>query len=192
MTELEVMQRAKMYMDKLARGIDPTTGREVPWDSTLNNPRLGRCFAYVSEVLGRVIDNGGTVGKVSKTAEFSITPEQLSRVRISDYPVRITELTQNLYQAVNDPQMKQLSTTKITQWLIDRELMVKQTGPEGKSQRIPTQRGLQMGMSTQRRQSRDGEYLAVYYDRRMQLFILDHLSEILADQPRNTDGSTAP
>lgn len=29
MTELETMQRAKMYLDKLARGIDPITGRQI-------------------------------------------------------------------------------------------------------------------------------------------------------------------
>ena len=37
MTELEIMQRAKMYIDKLAQGIDPITDREVPEDSVLNN-----------------------------------------------------------------------------------------------------------------------------------------------------------
>ncbi len=37
MAELEVMQRAKMYMDKLAQGIDPISGCEMSEDSTLNN-----------------------------------------------------------------------------------------------------------------------------------------------------------
>ena len=44
MTELETMQRAKMYLDKLAQGIDPISGDEVPEDSVLNNVRLARCF----------------------------------------------------------------------------------------------------------------------------------------------------
>ena len=62
MTELETMQRAKMYLDKLAQGIDPITDREVPEDSVLNNVRLARCFFYVSDVLSKVIDNGGVIG----------------------------------------------------------------------------------------------------------------------------------
>ena len=49
MTELETMQRAKMYLDKLAKGIDPITDQEVPEDSLLNNVRLARCFFYVSD-----------------------------------------------------------------------------------------------------------------------------------------------
>ena len=48
MTELETMQRAKMYLDKLAQGIDPISGQEIPNDSVLNNVRLARwlflCF----------------------------------------------------------------------------------------------------------------------------------------------------
>ena len=52
MTELETMQRAKMYLDKLAQGTDPITNQEVPEDSVLNNVRLARCFFYVSDVLG--------------------------------------------------------------------------------------------------------------------------------------------
>ena len=61
MTDLEIMQRAKMYMDNLAQGIDPISGQEVPNDSVLNNVRLARCFFYVSGVLDQVIANGGRV-----------------------------------------------------------------------------------------------------------------------------------
>lgn len=48
MTELEIMQRAKMYMEKQAQGIDPISDQEIPEDSVLNNVRLARCFFYYS------------------------------------------------------------------------------------------------------------------------------------------------
>ena len=182
MTELETMQRAKMYMDKLAQGIDPITNQEVPEDSVLNNVRLARCFFYVSDVLGKVIANGGAVGQISETLDFAITPEQLASVQVSDYPIRVTEFTEALYQAVNNPTMKKLNTTKITEWLILKGLMMKETGTDGKIHRVPTDRGLQMGMSTRLRQSRDGEYQAVYYNRNMQQFLLDNLSAILMEK----------
>lgn len=185
MTELETMQRAKMYMDKLAQGIDPITGQEVPEDSMLNNVRLARCFFYVSDVLGQVIANGGVVGQRVKQLDFSITPEQLACVPLFDYPIRVTEFTENLYQAVNNPDMKKLSATKITDWLISQALMAKVSGADGKTHRVPTDRGLQMGMSTRLRQSRDGEYQAVFYDRNMQRFLLAHLPDILSDPQRS-------
>ena len=80
MTELEKIERAKMYMDKLSRGIDPITDREVPEDSSLNTVRLTRCFFYVSDILGKVIANGGVIGGKPKLRSFTITPEQISRV----------------------------------------------------------------------------------------------------------------
>ena len=79
MTELETMQRAKMYLDKLAQGIDPISGEEMEQDSVLNNVRLARCFFYVSGVLEQVIANGGEVGQVARNADFFITPEQLAQ-----------------------------------------------------------------------------------------------------------------
>ena len=82
MTELETVQRAKMYMDKLAQGIDPISGQELPEDSALNNVRLARCFFYVSGILEQVIQNGGQVGAVEKV-DFMITPEQLANVKVS-------------------------------------------------------------------------------------------------------------
>ena len=182
MTELETMQRAKMYLDKLAQGIDPITGREMPEDSVLNHVRLARCFCYVSDVLGRMIANGGTVGQITRNVDFSITPEQLARVQIKDYPVRITEFTDVLYQAVADPQMKKPGVKRITDWLTEKGFMTQSTGQDGRYHRIPTEYGFRMGMSTRLRQSKDGEYQAVYYDRNMQRILLDHVPVIFAQK----------
>ena len=62
MTELEIMQRAKMYVDKLANGINPLTDQPAPEGDTVNQVRISRCLFYVSDVLRRVIENGGQVG----------------------------------------------------------------------------------------------------------------------------------
>ena len=179
MTELETMQRAKMYMDKLARGIDPITDRALPADSALDQPRLARCFLYVSDVLGRVIANGGNIGAAPKLQAFRITPEQLAQVRISREPVRVTQLVDLIAAAVNDPGMKKLSTTVITNWLMEKGFLEKLTTPEGKSQRVPTANGLRLGLSTQIRQGQYGDYQAVFYSPEAQRFVLDHLMEML-------------
>ena len=59
MTDLETMQRAKMYIDKLAQGINPLDDSAIPEGDIINNVRLSRCLFYVSDVLRQVIDNGG-------------------------------------------------------------------------------------------------------------------------------------
>ena len=72
MTELETLERAKIYMEKLANGINPIDGSVIPDEDVVNNVRLSRCFFYVSDVLRQVIENGGvTPQKKSKKEPFS-------------------------------------------------------------------------------------------------------------------------
>ena len=178
MTELETMQRTKMYLDKLAQGIDPITCREVQEDSVLNNVRICRCLNYVSGVLEQVIANGGAVGKREGTP-FVIDRGRMASIRLTDVPVSLTEFTGNIVACMNDPNMKRPSPTKITAWLVSRGLMELSTDPEGKQRRQPTEAGLRAGLSTAMRNGQNGAYLAVYYDSNIQRMILDHLEEIL-------------
>ena len=69
MTELETMQHAKNYLDKLAQVIDPLIGQKVPGDDVINNVRISRCLFYVSVVLRQVIENGCIQVKTVKNSE---------------------------------------------------------------------------------------------------------------------------
>lgn len=181
MTDLEVMQRAKKYMDRLAQGIDPITGNEMPEDSLLNNVRLARCFFYVSGILQQGIDNGGTVGnkqQKKKKNSFVVTPQLLSRLAPAEHPLRISEFVGMLAAATDDPNTKRPSTTAMTDWLLSKGFMEKVPNAEGKQQRVPTEAGRRIGMYTETRQGQYGEYLAVYYSPEAQRFLLDHLEEI--------------
>lgn len=179
MTELETMERAKMYLDKLSHGIDPLTERELPSDTALNQVRLARCFAYVSEILGQVIANGGTVGGKAKLLPFAATPEQLKKVAISPEPVRVTQLVDRITEFAGKPQMKKLSTTIVTNWLLEKGFLEKQPNAEGKVGRVPTQSGRAIGISTETRMGQYGAYQAVFYNQEAQRFILEHLPEML-------------
>lgn len=193
MTELETMQRAKMYMDKLANGIDPIKDTELPGDSALNNVRLARCFFYVSDVLGRVIENGGNVGakpKTPKLPEFSATAEAVARVPISQEPLRITQFVEHINAVLGNPQMKKLSTTTITNWLLSKGILEKRAGADGNAQRLPTETGIMLGLFMEVRRGQYGEYTAVLYGAEAQKFILDNLEAILEEKrtaAENTD-----
>lgn len=178
MTDLEIMQRAKMYMDKLAQGIDPITGNEVPGDSLLNNVRLARCFLYVSGILQQVIDNGGSVGSKPKKNNFTVTPQMMSRLVPADHPLRVSDFTEILAAASDDPNTRRPSTTVITDWLLSKGFLEKVPNAEGKQRRVPTEAGRRIGIYAETRQGQYGEYLAVYYSVDAQQFLLDHLEEI--------------
>ena len=88
MTELEKIERAKMYMDKLANGINPIDDTMAPDDDLINNVRLSRCFFFVSDVLRQVIENGGTktaVNKKSKKLPLADTIEHIIGEILSEY-----------------------------------------------------------------------------------------------------------
>lgn len=186
MTELETMQRAKMYMEKLAQGVDPITNQEIPEDSVLNNVRLARCFFYVSDVLGRVIANGGFVGPKPQLRPFAIDTAHLAGIILSQEPVRVTQLVDMIHRAAGDSQMKKPNPTAITNWLVEKGFLEKQTMPDGKYRRVPTQRGMEIGLLTAVRQGANGEYIAVLYNIQAQRFVLDNLSAMLTEK---NDGS---
>ena len=85
MTELESMQRAKLYIDALANGYNPLSGQPVRDDDVVNQVRVSRCLLYVSGVLQKVIDNGGEVQKKkvprSQKAPFALLPEQIAQLK---------------------------------------------------------------------------------------------------------------
>ena len=172
MTELEIMQRAKMYLDKLAQGIDPISGQEIPNDSVLNNVRLARCFFYVSGILDQVIANGGRV--ISGEKNFYITQEEISRLQPSQEALRITQFADRITDGVHDPARKRLKATTITNWLVEKGFLEKRVDEAGKSKRLPTAAGEMQGKA--------GPYQAVYYGTNAQRFILDHLMDILREE----------
>lgn len=179
MTDLEVLQRARMYMELLAQGIDPVSGSPMSGGGFADPVRMGRCFSYVSGVLGKVIENGGYVGQWVRNKEFYLTPEQRASVPISVEPVRMRDFIETLYQAAGDREMKKISAVRISDWLVAQELLVKEMGPDGKMRRVPTERGRHVGLMVRERDGRDGPYQAVYYDSNAQRFLLDHLYEYL-------------
>ena len=94
MTDLEKIEYAKSFIDKLANGINPLDDSPIPDNDIANNVRLSRCFFYVSDILRQVIENGGITSPKKKTKNaFNITQEQLSRFSYSETPISISEIT---------------------------------------------------------------------------------------------------
>ena len=118
MTELETLERAKMYMEKLANGINPIDGSVIPDEDIVNNVRLSRCFFYVSDVLRQVIENGGvTPQKKTKKEPFSLTVEQRETFEFSAVPIPISEISKRINTLSTNEDMSTLSYAVIRDWL---------------------------------------------------------------------------
>lgn len=182
MTEIEKIQRAKMYIDKLANGIDPISDTELENDTILNNVRLARCFFYVSDVLSKVIENGGEVKISRKSSPFFITEEEIKSITVSDTAIAVSELCKLISNAVNNGSRGRLSATTVTGWLVSKGFLQVITTPDGKNKKIPTDIGSNLGIITERRTSLRGDYDVNLYNKQAQQFILDNLTAVLQEK----------
>ena len=148
MTELETMQRAKDYIDKLANGIDPLTGEAIKDDSVINNVRISRCLFYVSGILEKAIENGGEIGRKYILAQlpFTIAQHQLDRIYISEEPVGISVFAKRIGEVL-DENVKNIPATHITAWLCQNGYLTEET-VNNKKRKISTVKGETIGIVT--------------------------------------------
>lgn len=178
-TELDKLRRAKEYMDKLAEGIDPLDGKELPQDTILNNVRLSRCFFYVSSVLSQVIANGGSIGKPGAQEPFYITDEELARVEISDRPVSISLFVKAVNDAATHPGRKKLAVITVTSWLTKEGYLQAQETEPGKHRKVLTDKSASIGMSSEMRETARGAFEIMLYDKNAQRFLIENIPNIL-------------
>lgn len=184
MTELEKMQRAKMYIDKLANGINPIDDTPAADSDIINNVRLSRCLFYVSDVLRQVIDNHGVIGKSKSSKKaFSLSAESISKFSFSTTPIPVSEITKRFNALADLDAYYKLKHTAITSWLIEIGALESKGTTDGRSITRPTEQGKELGISTEKRTGMNGEYVVVVYNKEAQQFIVDNIEAITA----NTD-----
>lgn len=186
MTELEKIEYAKTYIEKLANGVKPLTGQAAPDSDLINNVRISRCLFYVSDILRQVVENGGISkhrGKAKKLP-FQLSYEERTKFCFSETPISISEIARRINELIDPKQMKKMSYKHISVWLIEMDALTVVIGEDGKPARRPTPTGMELGISTEQRQGQSREYTVVLYNRSAQQFIIDNLDAIADFMPR--------
>ncbi len=179
LNESEKILKAKSYLDKLANGINPITNELASENDTINNIHISRCLFYVSDVLRNLIENNNNPPKKKNSKiPFSVTPQQLANYVFDDNPITVTEITKKLNSLIDTEEMKGIKTTSITNWLIKINMLEYFADENGKNHKIPTENGIQLGITTQERLGMYGSYKVVLYDSNVQQFILDNIDTI--------------
>ncbi len=149
MTELEITMRAKSYIDSLAQGIDPISGKMAKEDDVINNLRISRCLYYVSGILQKVIDNGGEIQKVRKKRNdkmaFSLTDEQIVNLKPDAAELSVSKIVKIINEQIDDGAMKKLKVTTVTNWLVKMGFLEEIT-EMGRTVKMPTDAGSEIGM----------------------------------------------
>ena len=176
-TELEKLERARHYIEQLANGIDPISGRELPEDSALNQVRLSRCFFYVADVLGQAVVREKKAAKIP-LLPFALPAEQREQIPIESSAM-IRRFTDSINALVDLTAMSNLKTTAITGWLVARGYL-REDMYNGKRRKAPTEKGRAAGIADEPRQGQFGSYTATLYSEDVQRLMIAHLDEIIA------------
>lgn len=180
MTELEKMERAKMYIEKLANGINPLDNISIPENDIVNNVRISRCLFYVLELLGKAVERERKAEqKKIKKEKFNIDFETIQKFSFSDKPLPVSEIVERINSLIDTERMKKISYKHITEWLVSIDMLTVEVKPDGKTAKRPTESGREIGITTEERYSMYGNYTAVVYNRNAQEFIIDNIEAVM-------------
>ncbi len=180
MTELEKIEYAKMYIDKLANGINPLNNTPVPEDEVINQVKVSRCLFYVSDILRQVMNHGGIAQEKRKSQkQFSLPMKQKTKFEFSDRPISISELTKRINEIKPEENMKNLPYGWITSWLVQKELLEIKELEDGRLAKWPTELGQKAGITLEERKGLNKTYYVTVYDQTAQKFILGNLDAVI-------------
>ena len=175
MIDVEKLNSAKAWIEKLANGINPLNDELVKDDDLINNVHISRCLFYVSELLGE-IKTGTSVERRSRKQFFLSTNDAVN------IPISIPNGIANFVRLVNGyiPEgMKPLSAGQTIKWLRNEGLMKEVQKEDGHKTNLPTEKGYSIGITTEVQRNPEGiDYQRVVYSVDAQRFMLNNIEAI--------------
>ena len=175
MIDVEKLNSAKAWIEKLANGINPLNDELVKDDDLINNVHISRCLFYVSELLGE-INIGTSVERRSRKPFF------LSKNDAVNIPISIPNGIANFVRLVNGyiPEgMEPLSAGQTIKWLRNEGLMKEVQKEDGHKTNLPTEKGNSIGITTEVQRNPEGiDYQRVVYSVDAQRFMLNNIEAI--------------
>lgn len=184
MTDLETIKRVKMYIDKLANGINPLNNFILPQSDIVNNVHISRCLFYTSDILRQIIESDKNTDKTKKNnkkEDFYISFENIQKFSFSDTPVPASKIAEKINELNPNDNMKKFSYRQLTDWLVSIGMLYLKESYDGKTIKRPTENGSNLGITTELRHGTHGNYTVVLYNRDAQQFIIDNIDSIIAD-----------
>lgn len=195
MERIELVERAKMYLQLLSNGVHPVTGQSVPRDSAFVDPKVKRCFSFITEILDEYVELKAKVEQLEKEKEkntivvakkqvFTITQEQCSCIKLSKEPISVMALMKNINAVIDTETTEKLSSTRLNKWLVNRGLVASEKVKTVISKTVykPSDNAVRIGITEEAFvDKKSGEVKTqIKLEERAQLFIIENLEEIVA------------
>ncbi len=178
MTEYEELLRAGEYLDALASGRDPESGEPLsPGDA-----RWSECLSFVSDVIRRTASRVAPPPALEKrplrTKPLALSDAQRAAFPFSDKPISGSEFVKRVNALIGDPEMRRLSYTVFSTWLLDRGLLQWDYASDGMWVKRPTEAGRHSDIRVDARLGAGRVYHATLYGVRIQHFMIDAFDEV--------------
>ena len=160
------------WIKKLANGINPIDGSVLSDNDIVNNVHISRCLFYVADLIKEAGKHNSSPAK-QYDKEFYLSPEDLSRIYITESST-ISVFVKEINKVLPD-NMKPLSPSSVTKWLVRIGYLDEITKEDGHKTRIPSDLGKSIGITSEQKIGLNGEYFSVTYNANAQRFILENL-----------------
>lgn len=100
-------------------------------------------------------------------------------IPVSDEPVYISRITEKINSLIDNEKIQGLRPVTITKWLVEKGYLKEETSADGKKRKLPTEKGMQIGITSEIHHGQYGSYMALFYSQEAQRFLLDNLKEIV-------------
>lgn len=170
------------YVERIADGCNPVNNVPLENDDILNNPNIIRCMYFIKDVLEEVQKNGGMIGgKSGKGPALSFPVEVLdSFTYVEDKS--ITHVLNQIYEPIADMNVKKVSVTKVTATLKEEGYLLDEPNPEtGKTRKVPSMRGRELGIYTVEREYNGRIYESVTYNKNAQEHVVELIRKLIEE-----------
>ena len=184
--DLKRLEVAIQYIRRMSDGKNPVTNRPAPENEVLNNMNVHRCLKFIDEVLSDVHKSGGTVGMVSQRALKQSVSEIFPYEALVQYRYlqdqQISYFLKQLEGCLPEGQKIPVPATTITLWMRENGYLEKKVlGDTGKENSVPTIKGEELGLYSEKAGTYPNEYYRVFYNEKAQRFIIDNFRRILTE-----------
>lgn len=185
------LDTAIVYLQRIADGNNPVNNMPAEEDSVLNNPNVIRCMYFVKEILEEVKRNNGTIGRVKRSKKEEFPVESTASFSYQE-DKSITGFLAQLNAVIDEEKFKKLGLKPVMLWLkADGCIEEKKYEEFGNIFKVPTEKGIDLGMRTEERIGVSGKrYIVTVYGRKAQEYIVNHIKQILEKQNDISENAT--
>lgn len=187
MTEKEKIIFTRDCVEKMANGINPFDGSQIPEDDFMNNVRVSRCLFYVVGLLDMLCgDNSNLLQPKVEEVKKKQKTYEINENAINDFPYVESGLV--ISQILNflnvdlPENAKKLTTDMVTKHMLENGYLKDVEGHDGRTRRFPTRLGEELEMKTETRTGLNGNYYIVIYGLKAQKYIVENIRTIIQEK----------